>query len=396
MNFSVPQSNTSNALTFILLFGVVSLCADAAYEGARSITGPYLGTLGATAATVGVIAGGGELIGYVLRLLSGYLADRTKRYWLLTILGYAVSLGAVPLLALADHWMIAAGLIAAERMGKAIRTPARDAMLAHATSEVGRGWGFGVHEALDQIGAILGPLFVMLVLFLGHDYHASFAALAVPAVLAIAFLLVMYTMYPQPSRLEKAALEVDRRGFHARFWWYLAAVSLVAAGYADYPLIAYHFKTTSTLPDTGIPLLYAVAMAVDGLSALLFGYLFDAKGLAVLVMASLLSSLFAPLVFLGGVGFGVLGAIMWGIGMGAQESVMRAAIPSLVPAAKRASAYGLFTTGFGLSWFFGSALMGWLYDVSLWALIVFSVTTQLGAAALFFALSRRRRLVPGL
>jgi MFS family permease len=157
-------STTRNAFTFILLFGMVSLCADVTYEGARSITGPYLSMLGATGTIVGLVAGGGELLGYTLRLLSGYLADRTKQYWVLTIMGYALSLGAVPLLTFGDHWVVAAGLLTVERIGKAVRTPARDAMLSHATSEVGRGWGFGVHEALDQVGAILGPLLMMRML----------------------------------------------------------------------------------------------------------------------------------------------------------------------------------------------------------------------------------------
>jgi MFS family permease len=387
-------SQTRNAFNFILLFGIVSLCADVTYEGARSITGPYLSMLGATGTIVGLVAGGGELLGYTLRLFSGYLADRTKQYWVLTIMGYALSLGAVPLLTFADHWVVAAGLLTVERIGKAVRTPARDAMLSHATSEVGRGWGFGVHEALDQVGAILGPLLMMLVLLRGHDYHTGFAILAVPAFLAIALVVYIYRRYPHPKNLEQVSLELEMRGFQPRFWLYLTAVCLIAAGYADYSLIAYHFITTSVMSETSIPLLYAIAMAVDGLAALVFGYLYDTKGIATLAVASIISALFAPFVFLGGLSSAVIGAIFWGIGMGAQESIMRAAIPSMVPASKRASAYGIFTSGFGLSWFLGSALMGWLYDVYLPALIVFSVTTQLGAALLFLYLPTHKQFRP--
>lgn len=159
------NSTKPTALKFIVLLGVVSLFADATYEGARSINGPYLALLGASATTVGFVAGLGELIGYSLRLVSGYMSDRIGRYWAITLFGYTLNMLAVPALALAGRWEIAAMLMIAERIGKAIRTPARDAMLSHATREIGRGKGFGLHEALDQIGAVLGPLTVAGVLF---------------------------------------------------------------------------------------------------------------------------------------------------------------------------------------------------------------------------------------
>ena len=213
-----------------------------------------------------------------------------------------------------------------------------------------------------------------------------------PAVLAIALVVCIYRRYPHPKSLEQVSLELETPGFQPRFCLYLTAVCLIAAGYADYPLIAYHFITTSVMSETSIPLLYA--MAVDGLAALVFGCLYDTKGIATLAVASIISALFAPFVFLGGLSSAVIGAIFWGIGMGAQESIMRAAIPAMVPASKRASAYGIFTSGFGLSWFLGSALMGWLYDVYPPALIVFSVTTQLGASLLFLYLPTHKQSRP--
>jgi MFS family permease len=149
-----------DAVKFIILMGIVSLFADMTYEGSRSITGPYLAILRASAVTVGFVAGFGELTGYVIRFFSGYLIDRTHSYWTITLIGYLINLIAVPLLALAGSWEVAAALIIVERIGKGIRVPSRDVMLSHACSQVGQGWGFGLHEALDQIGAILGPLIV--------------------------------------------------------------------------------------------------------------------------------------------------------------------------------------------------------------------------------------------
>ncbi len=381
----------STAVKFVVLLGVVSLFADATYEGARSITGPFLSLLGASGTVVGIVAGFGELVGYGLRLVSGYLTDRTRRYWAITLTGYALNLLAVPVLALAGRWEIAAALLIAERIGKALRTPARDAMLSYATKEVGRGWGFGLHEAMDQIGAIAGPLLVTGVIATQNNYPLAFAILAIPALLAMSVLLTARWLYPSPQDLEPVTTEIKPAGFPRAYWIYLAAVAFVAAGYADFPLIAYHFEKISSVSDEWIPLLYAIAMGVDALAALLFGRWFDYAGIPILMLASLISASSAPLVFLGDFRLAVLGMILWGIGMGAQESILRAAIAGMVSRERRGSAYGIFNTGFGVFWFFGSALMGILYDRSLPALITFSVMMQLASVPLFFVVGRQLR-----
>jgi MFS family permease len=376
------------ALGFVVLIGVVSLLADMTYEGARSIAGPFLGLLGASGTAVGIVAGAGELVGYGLRLVSGLISDRTRRYWAITIAGYAINLAAVPMLALAGRWEVAAALLIAERMGKAIRTPARDAMLSHASSRLGAGWAFGLHEALDQTGAVAGPLIVAAVLSARGDYRSGFAILLVPALLALAVLLAARALYPRPHDLEPTAPPLEAAGFPRAYWLYLGAIGLVAAGYADFPLIAYHLQRTAVVPEHWVPVFYAVAMGVDALAALVFGYFFDRIGMAVLVAATLLSCLFAPLAFLGGFRMALVGMALWGIGMGAQESVMRAAVARMVSADRRGSAYGFFNAGYGAAWFAGSALLGVLYDVSLPALITFSVAAQLAAIPLFLATSR--------
>lgn len=276
-------------------------------------------------------------------------------------------------------------------MGKAIRNPSRDAMLSHATQSIGRGWGFGLHEAMDQIGAILGPLIVTVVLYFNGGYRMSFAVLLIPALLALAVLLVARSLYPRPRDLEVASVELKTGGFSRIFWLYLAAVSLIAAGYVDFPLIAFHFERLSVVPKIWIPVFYAVAMGVDALSALLFGRLYDRTGLSILIVVSLLSSLFAPLVFLGGFHLALIGMALWGIGMGAQESIMRAAIAGMVPVNKRSTAYGIFNAGFGMFWFLGSALMRVLYDISITPLILFSVVTQLTAVPFFVSIRKKTR-----
>lgn len=367
------------ALIFIVLLGIVSLLADMTYEGARSITGPYLAILGSSALVVGLVAGLGELLGYSLRLVSGYLTDRTQRYWALTILGYVVNLLAVPLLALAGSWQIAAVLVIVERMGKALRTPPRDVMLSHATSSVGYGWGFGLHEALDQIGAITGPLLVALILYWQGSYQASFAFLLLPALLALATLIISRFLYPHPHELEVEIPHLETKGFHRTYWIYMVAAALIAIGFADFPILAFHFQKTGVLSPAMIPIFYAVAMGVDAVAALTFGRLFDRIGVLSLALATGISSLFAPLVFLGNREWVLLGMVLWGVGMGAQESVMRAAIPALSPFKRRGVAYGLFNTIFGVSWFVGSFLMGFLYDLNPAYLVVISMASQIMA-----------------
>jgi len=383
------RAEAGSALRFVVLLGVVSLFADLTYEGARSVVGPYLGLLGASATAVGIVTGLGELISYALRLVSGYLSDRTGQPWALTILGYSVNLLAVPLLALAGRWEIAAALIVLERVGKALRTPARDAMLSHATSRMGRGWGFGLHEALDQIGAVLGPLVVAAVLYVGGDYRMGFAILLMPALVALTVLIVARLLYPHPQDLEIEAPALQLEGMSRLFWLYLAGVGLIAAGFADFPLIAFHFGQVKTVTEVWIPAFYAVAMGVDALSALVFGRLYDRMGFRTLALATLLSALCAPLVFMGDFSGALLGMVLWGVGMGAQESIMRAAVAGMAAQQRRGTAYGIFNTGYGLAWFLGSALMGVLYDLSLPALIVFSVGAQVLSLPLLMVVARR-------
>ena len=263
-----PSLSKNTAIKFVILLGIVSLFADMTYEGARSITGQYLAILGASGTVVGIVAGFGELIGYGFRLISGYVSDKTGKYWLITFIGYVLNLIAVPLLALTGNWPLAAALMILERLGKAIRNPSRDAMLSYATKETGRGWGFGLHEAMDQIGAIVGPLIVSVVLYYQGTYQTSFAILLIPAICALSVLALAQFLYPRPQDLEIETQSVKVEGFSKKYWLYIAAVSCVAAGYVDFSLIAYHFEKMSVISNVWIPVFFSIAMAADGLAAL--------------------------------------------------------------------------------------------------------------------------------
>jgi len=379
--------DSPSALRFIVLLGIVSLCADATYEGARSISGAFLGSLGASGTVVGLVAGGGELLAYGLRLGIGVLSDRTGRYWQLTTLGYVINTAVIPALAWAGSWPWAALLLLAERTGKGIRTPPRDVLLSHAALQVGRGLGFGLHETLDQIGAVGGPLLVAAVLKVGYGFRGGFLALGIPAAVGLAALGLAQWLYPSPRDFEPEPEMTPAKGLPKVFWLYLLAAACVAMGFADFPLIALHLQQQSGSDGAGIPLLYALAMGVDALAALGCGWLFDRVGLWSLLGAVAVSAGFAPLAFSGTYALTVLGMVLWGIGLGAQESVMKAAVASMVTPQTRGFAFGLFTSVYGLAWFLGSALMGVLYDFSLPGLVAFSVAAQAVGAAILLAVA---------
>lgn len=381
----------SRAFKFVILIGVVSLFADFVYEGARSVNGPYLAVLGASGTLVGIIAGLGELLGYGLRLVSGPISERTRQFWPITIFGYVVQMVAVPLLAWAPNWQIAGLLIVLERVGKAIRNPPRDVMLSHASRDIGLGFGFGLHEAMDQAGALIGPLVVAFILARHGTYRQAFGVLLVPAILTLCFLVLASILYPTPEDLELKPRNGGDATLPRMFWIYMAGAAFVAAGFADFSLVAFHFQKASIVPNLWIPIFYSVAMAASGLGSLVFGRLFDRIGIGILVPLTLISAASAPLVFLGGFRLALAGVALWGLGMGVHESIIPAAVATMVPQQRRPSAYGIFTGIYGISWFVGSIIIGRLYDISLLGLLAFSVAAQLVAIPIFLVVKRTNK-----
>lgn len=398
------------AFRFILVFGIVSALMDVVYEGARSVTGPFLGLLGASALLVSVISGAGEAVALVLRLVFGRLADRPRLRWALAIAGYGLTALSVPLLGVTDALWIACLLVLAERLGKAVRSPAKDAMLAEAGTAIGRGKAFALHEALDQVGAFIGPLLVGLSLALSGSYGPGFLLLAVPGVAAMAVLFWLRRRVPDTSIYEPAenlppiAAPGEEEGpglvptpaaagpgLPRRFWLYAGFSSLTMFGYATFGLISFHLVTNGLLTPAWIPVLYAGAMAVDAVAALVSGWLYDRIGLRVLLALPLLAAAVPWLGFSLNTALAITGVLLWGAAMGVQESTMRAAVAELAPAARRWSAYCIFTACYGTAWLAGSILIGALYQQSIPTLALVLTIAQAAALALFFATLHRPR-----
>ena len=382
--FSAQQRKS--AFRFIVALGFVSLFADMTYEGAHSVIGPLLKDLGASATQVGIIAGLGEMIAASLRYFSGRLADRTRAYWTITTLGYFLNLVVVPGLAFAGNWQAAALLIIAERTGKSLRGPARDVLLSEATEVVGHGSGFGLHAAMDQTGAVLGPIVVAISVARTHHFGPAFLWLALPAAGAFVSLLFAkaarskHATPPPPAQAQKNLPQV--------FWIYVGAAGLLALGFVDFPLLAFHFQKNSLTKPEIIPLLYAGAMGVNGLTALIFGRMFDRYGIQIIAIGIVVSLLALPFGFLGGATGVYVSVVCWATGLGAQDATLRSGISQVVSMNKRGTAFGAFNAAYGILWFLGSVVMGVLYDFSLVALVVFGMAAQLAAAALFIWLRK--------
>jgi MFS family permease len=376
------------ALKLILLFGIVSFMGDITYEGARGVSGPYLALLGASAAVVGLVAGLGECLGYVLRVVAGYLADRLRSYWLLIFVGYA-SLLSIPALALAASWPAAALLLTVERLGKGLRSPARDAILSYAASRVGRGFGFGLHEALDQAGALIGPLLFAAVIALEGEpgYRSGFLLLLGPVAIALTTLSGAWHSERKIDRLEPRAGERSRGSswgsLSSAFWRYVLFSSLAVAGLVQFPLIAYHLGRGEMLAVQWIPLLYAIGMGVDGLVAVFAGLAYDRTGLESLLLVPVLTAAMTVLVLTMEMHLIVLGIVIWGIVMGLVETTMRAAVGDLSPVGARGLAYGVFNTGVGVSLLVGGTAMGWLYQFGTWWVVFFACGLELLALGSF-------------
>ena len=378
---TAAQQKRRNALGFIVCLGIVSLFADMTYEGAHSSIGPYLKELGASAAAVAIISGFGEMLAASLRFFSGRLASRTHAYWTLTVLGYAMNVIAVPGLAFAGNWKMAAALVVAERTGKALRGPARDVLLSEATEEVGHGFGFGLHSILDQTGAVVGPLLMMVaVARSGGRFGPAFLWLVYPAIGTLIALTVARILHPTQGA---SARIPGTQALPKVFWWYVAAAGLLAFGYTDFPLLTVHFANRGFFAPEILPLLYAGAMGVEGITAFVFGRLFDRLGLTVLVIGTLISLFSLPLGYLGGETAAIASVGCWAAGLGAQDASLRSGIAQVVSMNKRGNAFGAFNGVFGVMWFLGSAAMGLLYSHSLFALVALGVAAQAGAAVMF-------------
>lgn len=407
----LKDKTTQASLIFLILMGVISMMSDMTHEGAKSVYGSFLTLAGAPAYVVSFISGLGECLGCSLIILTGYIANKSKKYWTMTIIGYMINLLAIPALALTfkDGYILACALIVFERIGKAIRKPAKSTLVSFSSQNLGAGKSFAFVEFLDQIGAFLGPIIFTVVLSINistdlfTSYRFGFLFLLIPAVITLIILFIAKHFYPHPEDLEEdkeivkpSSNEKPKIKFDNKFIFYLIAIALCGFAFIDFPLITLHVNTLNIFEDKYVPLLYSLAMLIDAFAALLFGNLFDKFGIKVLAVSTLLSlasPLFIFLPFDNKQVFIYIGVILWGIGMGSQESILKSAVYALVEKENRSFGFGIFEGIFGLSWFIGSLILGFVYESSKLALVIVSMAMQVLAIPLFLISSKKNKQI---
>ena len=371
------------AFAFVFTMGIVNLFGDTTYEGGASINGQFLGSLGASAAAISIIAGAGEFLGYSLRSVAGWTADKTGKYWPITFLGFAINLFAVPAMAIAGNWQVAALLILAERTGRAIRKPTVEAMLSYSTGVLGTGWVYALNTALDETGATIGPLLMAFAIYRHASYRAGYSLLLISASLAFVALVVARILFPVPAKLEEGERTATAKGFTPAFWLFMVAAACFGAGLMSFEFISVHLASHRTVSEQWIPAFLGISTGFGVLANLALGRLYDRAAIPTVIGAVFVSALFSPFVFLGGFGVALFGMLLWGIGYAVQDTLFKALVADRLPEGRRNFAFGIFYTGYGGGWLIGSIATGLLYHVSVVAVIAFSMAVQLGAIPLF-------------
>ncbi len=378
-------------MKIILLLGIVSLLGDITYEGARGVLGPYFAGFGITATVLGIIVGIGEFLGYTLRMVFGYIADKTKGYWLLTFIGYSL-IFAIPLLGLSKWWYLSAFLVISERIGKAIRTPARDSIISHISQKIGRGTAFGIHEFFDQIGAIIGPLILSFAFYYSGNYNTGFLFFFIPTTILLAILYYVSKKVPQPQKEEKKTRLNTKKKIPKIFWYYSVFSFFSVIGFVNFAIISYHFKVQNLFSDTMIPILYSIAMGIDAVAALIIGKVYDKTSVKSLIIIPLLTMLLPFTAFSSDKIAIYISILLIGTILGVHETIMKASVADITPIGKRGFLYGFYNTVYGLAWFLGSAIVGFLYSRSLEMIGVFVLVTQiLGLIAYFGIIKEYKR-----
>ncbi len=388
------SSNSKIAYTGILLLGIVSLLGDVIYEGGRGLVPDYLKFLGASAVIVGLVGGLGEFLGYAVRLFSGFLADTTRAYWFFIFLGYGL-IFSIPLLGLSSIWEMAIILILLERLGKALRSPSRDTVLSIISKGIGAGKAFGIHELLDQMGAIAGPLIVATLMFYSNNsYQQTFTFLLFPFFMLLIALVYTYGKIGSRTIIASTIASTKYRRFGKHFYVYTLAVMLNTIGLIPVALLLY--KASSLLQPLQqqwmVPLIYLLIQGVDASVALPSGYAYDKFGIKFLALPFILS-IFPSLFTLIDTNFSTLitASIFFGIILGMQESIYRAAVSEFTPISSRGTAYGVFNTAYGVGFLISGGIYGMLMDFKapFAIILLFVILTQTSAIT---ALSHTRRI----
>lgn len=400
---NTTKQRVSPVFTIIILFGLISMFGDIIYESARSANSQYLNLLGVSAAKIGLVFGLGEFLGYFLRLVAGVLSDKSGKHWIFMFIGYGMLI-AVPIMGLTLNWNLLFILILLERIGKALRSPAKDTILSKVSEhKVGVGFAFGFQEAIDQIGAFLGPLIFTLIFYVNgkeavHQYQLGYKVLIIPFLLLMGFLYYVYRRVNQEKLIQLETgkgLQTDK--IQPIFWIYTAFTFFCAIGLVNFSVIGYHLKANNLTSDGNITFFYSIAMVIDAATALFVGKAYDqikkrtgnkTSGLLILMAIPIITLLLPFTTLSSSIPLILVGMIAFGIVIGTHETIMRSSIADITPMNKRGTGYGVFNTVYGLALLGGSSLMGWLYDLNqIGMIIALTFVAEVIALILYFRMN---------
>ena len=371
----------------IIIIGIASFFADFTYESANSMFPQFFTHIGGSAFILGIVLGVSQFVGYAFRLVSGRLVDKTKAYWSVIFIGYAINLFAVPLLALSGNYFMAAILIFMEYFGKGIRVPPRDYVVSVAASSGKMGRAFAIQEGLDQAGAVAGPLSVAVILLYSvESYRVAFALLGIPAVITLAVLVNAYLYYNKAKI--KPINTYDQEFLSSRqFLTYSSAIAVSAAGL--YPLAFVQVYSYLSISQYLVPIIFAVAMAGEGIFGVIFGLLYDKVGRN-LVFLGLVIPLFIPFLLLRDeLGLFLVAGLFYGAATGIQDTSMRAVVGSMIQVENRVYSFGIFNAFYGFGLLVSDVVVGYLFH-SIHVIIAYVITVQIIAFVLL-AISFRRK-----
>ncbi len=400
---NTTKQRLSPVFTIIILFGLISMFGDIIYESARSANSQYLNLLGVSAAKIGLVFGLGEFLGYFLRLVAGVLSDKSGKHWIFMFIGYGMLI-AVPVMGLTLNWNLLFILILLERIGKALRSPAKDTILSKVSEhKVGVGFAFGFQEAIDQIGAFLVPLIFTLIFYVNgkeavHQYQLGYKVLIIPFLLLMGFLYYVYRRVNQEKLIQLETgkgLQTDK--IQPIFWIYTAFTFFCAIGLVNFSVIGYHLKANNLTSDGNITFFYSIAMVIDAATALFVGKAYDqikkrtgnkTSGLLILMAIPIITLLLPFTTLSSSIPLILIGMIAFGIVIGTHETIMRSSIADITPMNKRGTGYGVFNTVYGLALLGGSSLMGWLYDLNqIGMIIALTFVAEVIALILYFRMN---------
>ena len=372
--------------------GFVSMLMDISSEMVHSLLPLFMvGTLGASAFTVGLIEGVAESTALIVKIFSGVLSDYLGKRKPLAVFGYALGALTKPLFALAPSIGVVLTARFFDRVGKGIRGAPRDALLADIVPAEIRGAAFGLRQSLDSVGAFLGPLFAVgLMLLWANDFRAVFWVAVIPGVLAVA-LLIFGVREPQRSEGEKKTNPIRRENLKRlspAYWWVVGIGAVFTLARFSEAFLVLRAAQTG-IPVALVPLVMVAMNLVYAGSAYPFGKLSDrmnhktllAWGLAVLIAADLVlanSDHWAAV---------LVGVALWGIHMGMTQGLLAAMVAQTAETDLRGTAFGFFNLVSGLSMLVASVVAGLLWD-RLGASFTFYGGAAFGVIALV-GLSRR-------